>query len=186
VAPGELLQLKKVDLLPADKAKFEIPNTTAFGWKSLHPRSQANTLHQLFKEYQSSLIIKAKSQGHKVVLFVLNFMDLIQDHELFEQQVIQLGNYVVTKYLVDWLYYWQAPGKHKYVRVTLKAIKHFLDTPKLAVNLPSFWNATCLRIQLPYPLLILFPIFVFQCLKVVDMVGDEMFIGLGSTWIIDM
>jgi hypothetical protein len=121
-AQGDSLQLKKVDLLPTVKGMFEIPDT-AFGWKrGLHPRSQANTLHRLFKEYQSSLRSKAKKQGNEVVLFVLSFMDLMQDHGLFEQS-IRLGDYVATEYLlVDWLYHWQAAGKYKYVGVTLNAI----------------------------------------------------------------
>jgi hypothetical protein len=53
-----------------------MPNT-AFGWKSLQPRSQANTLHQLFKEYQSNQRKIAGGQGGKVIIYILNFMDLI-------------------------------------------------------------------------------------------------------------
>jgi hypothetical protein len=115
------LQQRRVNVLSTDKAKFAIPNA-AFGWKTLHPSSQANTLHQFFKEYQASLRSKAKSEGDEVVLFLLNFMDIVQDHEHFKQG-IQLGDYLTTKYLlVDWLYHWQAAGKHKYANVTLNDI----------------------------------------------------------------
>ena len=80
-------------------------------------------MHRLHEEFLAELKKKAKADNDEVCLFSLSFMELMEDHELF-QRGVRRGDFVVTEaLLLSWLPNWQAAaGKHKYVDLTLNSI----------------------------------------------------------------
>jgi hypothetical protein len=110
---GERFDRSVIDQIPADTMEVKIANTKE-GWKIIDTKSGANTMHRLHGEFLAELKEKAKADNVEVCLFSLSFMELMEDHELF-QRGVRRGDFVATEaLLLSWLPNWQAAGKkHK-------------------------------------------------------------------------
>jgi hypothetical protein len=79
----------------------------------------AKTLACLYDKFLETLKEKADAENDEVVLFMLNYMELMADHELFTKSV-RAGDFLVVECLIlSWLPIWQAAGKHIYVCLSL-------------------------------------------------------------------
>lgn len=87
--------------------------------KHLPKRAQLMTLARSYLAFIDGL----RKSDDCVVCFVLRFMDLASDYELFARS-IRIGDAVtVERLMIQWLPIWKVSGKNRYFRLTLRMIE---------------------------------------------------------------